>query len=798
MNHSVKYYITFISLLFSLAKSNAQSHFVISGYVSDIASGERLNGATIMLRNNGQGVTSNDYGFFSLSVPKGKATIIISYIGYQNDTLIFDVRESRSVHVLLHKKNTLTRVEIKGTMPIESRNDISTIHLKRARIEKLPSFLGEKDLLKAIQLLPGVQAGQEGNSGFYVRGGGQDENLILLDGVPVYNVFHLFGFVSVFTPEAIKSVNLIKGGFPARYGGRLSSILDIKMKEGDLKKYKGDVSVGLLSSKLAFEGPIKKDKSSFIVTARRSYWDLLATPIVRAVSSEDGGSRSFGYHFQDFNAKFNDQLNDKNKLFLSLYTGKDKFHINYNEKEGSLEDTYEYKTKAGLQWGNITGALRWNMQISPKLFANTTLSYSQFNYELEDKLKRTAKDREGKRVNRYLYNYHSGIKDWSLRWDADYYPVLNHSIKFGLHATRHRFTPGVSLVKQSESGTEKQGSRVVFSGDYQAYAEDNLTFGDRLQINLGFHGAAYHVDDTTFLSLQPRIRGRYLFPHNWSLKFGFATMQQPLHLLTSSGVGLPTDLWVPATKKVVSESSIQYTLGFAKSLPWNLDLSVEGYYKELHHVIAYKDGANFTNTASNWQTKVDEGQGKVYGLELFLRRKTGRLSGWFGYTLSWNDRQFDQLNEGEWFPYKFDRRHDIKLVMTYTLNDHINLSATWVYSTGNSTTLPVAMYPTAPGAPVHYNFSEALFPVQNDGTVSYISSRNNFRMRAFHRLNVGIDFKKKKKRGIRTWNVSIYNVYSRQNPYFYFYKHQQDGIRSLMQFSLLPVMPSVSYRFQFK
>lgn len=797
MNRSVKYYIIFIGLLFPLIQSNAQGHFVISGYVSDATTGERLNGATIMLQETGKGVISNDYGFFSLSVPKGKATIIVSYIGYQNDTIAYLVQESKSVNILLHKNSALAEVEVKGIAPIEKRNDISTINLYMSQVEKLPSFLGEKDLLKAIQLLPGVQAGQEGNSGIYVRGGGPDENLILLDGVPVYNVSHLFGMFSVFTPEAIKSVKLIKGGFPARYGGRLSSVLDIKMKEGDLKKYKGDVSVGLLSSKLAFEGPIKKDKSSFIVTARRSYWDLLASPIMRAASSEDGSSRSFGYHFQDFNAKFNDQLNDKNKLFLSLYTGKDKFHITYVEKGGSGENSYNDKTKAGLQWGNITGALRWNWQISPKLFTNTTLSYSQFNYELENKFKQTTQDREGKKVNQYLYNYHSGIKDWSLKWDADYYPALNHSVKFGLHATRHRFTPGVSLVKESNSETEKQGSKVVFAEDYQAYAEDNITFGDRLQINLGLHGAAYHVDDTTFLSLQPRIRGRYLFPGNWSLKFGFATMQQPLHLLTSSGVGLPTDLWVPATKDIVPETSVQYTLGFAKSLPWNLDLSIEGYYKELHHVITYKDGANFTNTASNWQTKVEEGRGKAYGLEFFLQRKTGRLTGWLGYTLAWNDRQFDQLNGGKWFPYKFDRRHDIKLVLAYALNDHIDLSATWVYSTGNSITLPTATYPIASDASTYGGFPDALFPVNNEGIVSHISSRNNFRMRNFHRLNLGIDFKKQKKHGTRIWNISVYNAYSRQNPYFYYYKRQKEGNRKLMQFSLLPILPSISYRFNF-
>ena len=778
--------------------ASAQRRHVVSGYVSDSVTGERLGHATIIDPDARIGVESNEYGFYSLRLPAGKTSVICSFVGFKTDTILVDLTSDLSWNPRLGQNNVLQSIIVHNASPIELSNDISTVQLNMSQVEKLPSLLGEKDVLKALQLLPGIEAGHEGMAGIYVRGGGPDENLILLDGVPVYNVSHLFGFFSVFTPESIQSVELIKGGFPARYGGRLSSILDIRMKEGDLHHYKGNLSIGLLSSKFTIEGPIKKDVSSFIVSARRTYWDLFTAPIL-ASSHSNAGS---GYHFQDLNVKFNDKLNKRNRLYLSFYTGEDRFHTTYKESSSDpVDSTWRStnKTKASLQWRNITGALRWNWQVSSKFFSNLSLSYTRFNYVLNSEMKQQVKDDTSLQNSSYFIGYHSNIRDWSANWDCDYYANSNNMIRLGAHITLHRFEPGAEVMKQAENGQpvsdRGQGSLPVFSTEMQGYAEDEVNIG-KVLMDVGIHGSAYHVEDTTFLSLQPRLRGRVLLGNHWSLKFGFATMQQPIHLLTSDGAGLPTDLWVPATKNVIPETSIQYTVGVAKSLPWNLDASVETYYKHLSHVISYKDGANFTNTADDWQDKVYFGQGEAYGAEFLLQRKIGRLSGWIGYTLSWNNRQFDQLNSGKWFPYKFDKRNVVKLALIYSINKRIDVSADWVYSTGQPITLSGAYYPPADNE-INYGFPYSLFSVPNVRNIQYIPERNNYRMRAFHRLDIAVDFKKEKKHGTRIWNISIYNAYDRLNPFFYYYRYKKDGSRQLLQFSLLPIFPAITYSFQF-
>lgn len=798
--------IVFLGLI--MQGAYGQSHFTISGYVSDAANSEKLSGAGIrILPASEYGTLSNTYGFYSITLNAGQIKLACSFIGFKTDTIRFYLSKDTIINFHLSDISILKPVTIKSTAPLELSSGISHISIPLKELTAIPTLMGEKDIIKAIQLLPGVQTANDGSNGIFVRGGGPDQNLILLDGVPVYNISHLFGFFSVFTPEAIQSVDFYEGGFPARYGGRLSSVLDIRMKEGDMKKLTGEFGVGLLSSRFLLEGPVKKNKSSFIISGRRTYLDVLLKPFIYLAGKTDYSTYMAGYYFQDYTVKFNNIINDKNRLYFSFYGGNDKFYGKYKEKEKNDYDSYNNKTKAGIGWGNITSALRWNSIITPKLFSNFTLSYTRFRYFLNAKNEQTIIDRhnsDNSQSSQYQFGYSSNIRDWAGKADFDYSPNPSHSIKFGLGLIFHRFEPGVSISKNSGDSALtghpveiKQGSDPVFSKNFNIYAEDRIAFNGHLEANIGLRAAAYNVKKRNYYSLQPRFAGKYLLGHEWSLKAGYARMFQPLHLLVNSGAGLPTDLWVPATPEVPPENSNQYTLGVAKTFKQQYEFSFETYYKTMNRVIAYKDGANFTNTTTNWQEKVDIGKGRAYGFEVFLQKKTGNTTGWIAYTLGFNRRQFPNLNQGKSFPYKHDRRHDAKLVIIHQFSRHFRLSASWLYASGNTITLPVLKY-NSPYNGITYDFPYALFSSSNNQSVGYIPFRNNFRMKAYHRLDLGIDLIKQKKNGVRTWNFSIYNVYSRQNPYFYYYQKEKDGSLQLKQFSLLPIIPSVTYQFQFK
>ncbi len=802
MSSTIKYFLFLTLLSTTSSLVFAQEHFTVSGYVSDSSSSERLMNANIRrLPASHQGTFSNDFGFYSITLTAGEITLACSYIGYQTDTIHFYLNKDTTLNFHLPSVSFLKEITVSSHIPVERQSGISHISIPVKELSSVPSLMGEKDILKAIQLLPGVQTGNDGSTGLFVRGGSPDQNLILLDGVPVYNVSHLFGFVSVFTPEAIQSVDLYKGGFPAHYGGRLSSVLDIRMKEGDMKKMKGDVAVGLLSAKFSLEGPIKKNKSSFIVSARRSYLDLLAKPFIALIGKTDNGSKMFGYYFQDYTAKFNNIIDDKNRIYFSFYGGNDKLHAKFKETNEDADHTYHTTTKAGLGWGNITGAARWNREISPQLFSNLTLSYTRFQYALKAKNNQTNTDKQ--QALQSQYNCQSNIRDWAAKLDFDYAPSPAHAVKFGGAFIFHRFQPGVQISNNSGDSSQvgppsktKQGNAPIYSKKIDLYGEDNITFTDHLKANIGLRFALYNVDHHYYSSLQPRFAGRYLLGHQWALKVGYARMFQPLHLLINSGIGLPTDLWVPATSKVPPESSNQYTVGVAKTYQQQYEFTAEAYYKTMDGVIAYKNGANFSNINVNWQDKVEIGKGKAYGLELFLQKKKGKTTGWISYTVAWNHRKFPNINNGKRFPYKFDRRHDIKLVLIHHFSKYFQASASWVYASGNMVTLPTFKYNVPYNMGIN-TFDQSYYGV-NQTTVKYIPRRNNFRMRAYHRLDLSLDFIKEKKDGIRTWNVSIYNLYSRQNPYFYYYQRGRYDQQQLKQFSLFPIIPSLTYSFQFK
>jgi len=645
-------------------------------------------------------------------------------------------------------------------------------------VKTLPVLLGEVDIMKTIQLMPGVQSGSEGTGGLYVRGGGPDQNLILLDGVPVYNASHLFGFFSVFNADAIQSMSLIKGGFPARYSGRLSSVLDIRMKEGNMKKITGEVSIGLISSKATIEGPIIKDKTSFIVSARRTYLDVLAMPFIMAINN----GTSAGYFFYDINAKINHKFSDKSRIYLSSYLGNDKFY--YNNKYSFSETAYEEKGK--IRWGNITNALRWNYLVNNKLFSNITLTYSRYNFTtgFESSSKSNSQSYSD------MFEYKSGIDDVSGRVDFDYTPNPNNNIKFGVSEIYHTFNPGVNVFEYKETGSDNLdtsfGNKQLYSHEYSFFVEDDVKITKKLKANVGLNFSGFLVKNKNYTNLEPRASIRYLLKENISVKASYARMSQYIHLLSNSTIGLPTDLWVPTTTKLKPEVSDQVALGGIYKLNKKFEFSIEGFYKTMSNLLEYKEGASFFSISDDWQNKVIQGKGWSYGMEFLIRKERGKTTGWIGYTLSWTNRQFDGISFGEVFPYKYDRRHDIGIAITHHFNEDIDMGLTWVFGTGNAVTLATEKY-----AGMHQN--KNFF---SNNYVQYIETRNNYRMPNYHRLDLGVNFHKKMKHGVRTWSFGLYNAYSRQNPFFLYFS-KESGSTQLYQISLFPIIPSFRYNFKF-
>lgn len=696
------------------------------------------------------------------------------------------------ITVELSPSGLLKDIVIEGERsdPIQEITAMGAINVPLREIKNLPALLGEVDIFKIIQLLPGVQSGVEGASGLYVRGGSPDQNLILLDGVPVYNASHLFGFFSVFNDGAINNVELTKGGFPARYGGRLSSVIDITMKEGSMKEFKGEGSIGLIASKLTVEGPIKKDKTSFLLSGRRTYLDLIARPIIR---NQTGGQDDVGYFFYDINAKINHIFNDKNRLYLSYYGGNDVFYSSFNSSWESNGGRSQSQEEAGLGWGNNIAAIRWNHIINKRLFANFTGTFTRYHFNLFSDYEDVFTPNQGTPVRDvFTARYLSGIRDFAFKADFDYIPNPDHYIRWGGMIIDHRFTPGVFVSRENQRPEIREGAKPYDSQEFSVYIEDDFSIGSRLKFNTGLHFSGFLADEESYTSIQPRLSLRYLLDPNSSIKFSYVQMAQFVHLLTNAGLGLPTDLWVPATDRFGPQESWQLAAGYFKKIGYGLEFSAEAYYKTMEGVVEYKDGASFLNTTEDWQNKVTSGEGRSYGLEFFLQKKSGKTTGWIGYTLSKTERRFDDINFGEWFPFRYDRRHDISLTAVHKWTDRIDISGTWVFGSGNFITVPTQRY-------------QHSMTVINDGFtrfgglfVDYFDSRNNFQMRHYHRMDLGVNFHKDKRWGTRTWNVSVYNVYSRLNPFFmdisYNWQSQRNQLR---QFSLFPVIPSVSYRFTF-
>ena len=773
----------------------------ISGYIEDISNNEKLIGAVAIDSSTGKGTTSNIYGYYTLNVVANKTTKVkFSYLGYQAVSFTIKATKDTIINCKLISNTLLKEVVISAQQErIENKTEMSRIIIPIEQIKNMPALFGEVDVLKALQLLPGVQKGGEGTSGIYVRGGGPDQNLILLDGVPVYNPNHLFGFFSIFNADAISNVELIKGGFPARYGGRLSSVIDITMKDGDNKKIHGTAGVGIIASRFTLEGPIVKEKGSFIVSGRRTYIDVLAQPLIK--KQTQGGSA--GIYFYDLNGKLNWRFNDKNRIYLTGYTGDDAIYGGFSDEFKTGDVSYKSSQDFSLRWGNQIAALRWNSILNSKLFLNTTLTYTKYRYQIKSDLESTT-DTVGKKsyTDRFVQRIFSGIQDYAGRINFDYRPNNNHFIRFGTSYIYHIFNPG-SVQTQIKVNNANQdttvGASSLYSNEASLYVEDEFKLLEKIMINAGLHQAYFRVSNKNYFSLQPRISANYKLPWGWALKASFAQMTQYLHLLSNQSIGLPTDLWVPVTDKVLPQEARQFAVGIARNVFENYEFSVEGYFKNMYNVIEYKEGVSNFVSSNNWQDRVTSGQGKSMGLEFFLQRKVGKTTGWIGYTISKTTRQFDDKNLGRWYYYKYDRLHDIGITISHKINSNMDVAVNWVYGTGNAISLPVQSYFSIAETYTFGNpFSGGPGGVKDyQQTIKKYDNLNNVRMRAYHRIDVGFNFHKKHKYYEGTWNLSCYNAYNRRNPYFYYQGYNHAGQERIFQISLFPILPSLSYNIKF-
>ena len=773
-------------LLFGLL-ANSQSKFTVNGYVKDSATGETIVGATITILGQAKTVSTNQYGFYSFTLDEGTYTLSVSHVSYFARQMELALINNRGLDILLPSKAAAMNevVVFSRRKDANVRNaQMSKIELSINQIKGVPAFLGEVDILKTIQLLPGVRNAGEGNAGFYVRGGGPDQNLILLDDAVVYNTGHLFGFFSIFNSDAIKNVTLIKGGIPAQYGGRLSSALDVTMKDGNINEFTGEGGVGLIASRLALQGPIKKNKSSFMLSGRRTYIDALVKPFV----SKESNAYGSGYFFYDLNAKANFRFSEKDRLFLSGYFGRDVF--NFSNAKRSF--------RADIPWGNATGTVRWNHVFNRKLFANTTLLYNDYNFTF------------GAAQNNFEISLASGIRDLGAKIDFDYYPATQHKIKFGGQSTHHKFIPNVVTGKQDSVVFNPGNGDTKYALENALYVQDDWDVSEKLKINAGIRWSAFtqigpytrfvrdidenKLDSTRYKSFEtiqqyngfePRLSARYSLTASSSVKASITRNLQYIHLVSNAGTTLPTDLWVPSTFTVRPQISWQYAAGFFKNFNNNqYETSVEVYYKSMRNQIEYKEG--YTPSLRDPELDFTFGKGWSYGTELFVNKLRGRFTGWVGYTLSWTWRKFEQLNEGEKFPAKYDRRHDLSLVGMYELTPKWKLGGVFVYGTGNATSLPVRFY-----------------LVEGALTQQY-SKVNQYRLAPYHRMDISATYTpryKKNKRIQSSWVFGIYNIYSRLNPYFIYFDQNGSALDGSLridakQVSLFPILPSVTWNFK--
>lgn len=767
-------FIVFL-LLFQGLITFSQQKYTLSGTISDASSGEDLIGAAVSIENHNFTAISNSYGFYSISIPEGDYTIYINQMGYAKQEISVKLHANQTINFRLDAINyQLEDIEVTGNKG--DRNitalEMGNVKINPRQIENIPVLFGEHDLIKTMQLMPGIKQAGEGNTGFYVRGGGIDQNLILLDEAPVYNASHLLGFFSVFNSEAIRDANMLKGSIPAEYGGRASSVLDIRMKEGNMKDYQTTGNIGLISSSMSFEGPFKQDRSSFMISGRRTYADMFLQ------FAPDKDIRDAQLYFYDLNIKTNFKLDQKNRLFVSGYLGRDKFRM---------------ENQFGFDWGSKTATVRLNHTFSEKLFSNSSLIFSNYSYQI---------DLSGD--NEVIMGSH--IQDFNLKQDFSWYRNVRNTIKFGVNLIIHKIVPGeIDAAPGSIYNSLEVRPRRAFEGalyisnTQQINQRFNIYYGLRLVafVNVG-PGDFYRFDSNgnvkqlisydhfkwvkTQGGPEPRLMLNYMIDNQSSVKASYNRNYQFIHLLSNSTASTPTDVWLPSSDNVKPQIADQWSVGYFRNLKKNLfETSVELYYKNLQNQIDYRNGADLVFN-STVEAELVFGRGWAYGAEFLVKKNYGKLTGWVGYTLSKTMRQFDQINNGNPFPARQDRLHDISVVAQYNFSPKLIASATWVYNTGNAVTFPNGKY-TIDGK-----------------TVGYYTQRNGYRMPDYHRLDLGLTWiRKQTARFESSWNFSIYNAYGRENAYFISFRQNKENPEQTeaVQISLFKFIPSVSYKFKF-
>jgi TonB dependent receptor/TonB-dependent Receptor Plug Domain/CarboxypepD_reg-like domain len=761
---------------------------VVSGTVSD-ALGETLVGASIANINGGSGTVTNAYGFFSLSVPMGKRVRIrASFAGLQTSEYEWILVADTVLQIRLSGGNQLKEVNVIAKTDAANIESIQLGQrgLSMQEIRKIPAMGGETDVLKALSFMPGVSAGAEGSVGLFVRGGTPDQNLILLDGAPVFNVSHLFGFLSVFNPDALKSVDLISGGFPARYGGRLSSILDITMKEGNTERLHGKIGIGLIGSRIALDGPLGKGrKTLFMVSGRTATLKALLVP--QKINYNKGNRDAYtAFGFYDMNLKISRSVSHNQKVFFSIYTGDDQ----YEDYFRSITKKDEF-TKLG--WGNLTAALRHIWSPSNRVFVRNILTFSKFRYGYESQ---SFSFKDGA-LTQTIFNSTSTLKDVTFRSAADWNASPGHYLRGGIEFSRHEYAPQAVSYRFSDSiPSLKSRFAVIPAYEGSVYVEDEWTIGKKIALNTGLRYTYYAVEKNgASQQLQPRVAARWLFNKDLSAKIAFASMMQPIHLLSNNGIGFPNDVWVPATGKVPPQRSWQLSSGVIGNIQrLGTQVSLDLYYKKMSHQIDFQEGANFLfSLQKGWDEVIEtDGQGIAYGAEILLRKSAGRFTGLFSYTLARARRQFEKINAGNWYPFKYDRTHELEITENWKINQSWDISLAWIFQTGHTITLPVAKY--------------AGTPYSNSDIFVY-TTRNASRLPAYHRADLSLNRTRKKHSGRESvWSLNVFNLYNRRNPYYFalesrYVTNSQGQIISkeekIVSKSLFPILPSIGWSFSF-
>lgn len=780
----------------------AINKFTISGFLEDEETGERLIGATVFDRISKRGAVTNAYGFYSLTLEEGQVDLSFSYLGYHPQYVKLELLENARINLSMENDLTLSEVVVHATdSNTLVTNDISVDVINVSDVKRLPALGGEKDILRTAHLLPGVQTGTDGVGGIYVRGGNSGQNLILIDGVPVYYISHAVGLFSIFNSEAIRTAKLVKGGFPAHYGGRLSSVLDIRTKEGNMKALKGWVNLGLLTGSAGVEGPLVKDKSSFFLSGRMAYLDMYLKPYSNNLKKEIGETGQTSYDFYDVNAKVNYTFSDEDKLYLSYYSGGDVFfdegketrHYNFNVDGDPLNYRYHAAYDQALSWNNNVAAMRWNHLFSDKLFGNTSLTYSKlavgFEFTTQDSLFQND-EQEALWKSFIQGNYFTGIEDLGINVDFDLVPNAFQYIRFGLSVHSKNFRPGAVIHKEYPGNNPIDENPLVKAVEYTAYYENEFEIG-KWTVNAGLRANVQSVIKRNYRILEPRLAIRWQTLPKMGLKASYSRMSQFLHLLSSSGIGLPTDLWVPSTDKIAPQTASVFSGGADFEIGTKYLVNVEGYYKEMNNLLSFSEGASLYN---DWRNNVTQGQGTSWGTEFLIKKIKGKLTGWIAYTLSFTERQFERINFGNPYPFKYDRRHDFKIAMAHRFNKKFELTANWIYSSGFAFNLPLEKY--------QIQLSD-FFQINPAPIIDY-GTKNQNRMPDYHRLDLNLNIYLNWANSEHRISVGVNNAYNKQNPLYYQLRNElkitENEIQEtnkFVQVLLLPVVPSLSYSVKF-